>query len=84
MGEIFRRFSYWGYFMALVITVYEISRYKAMQIDKIAILSALGSVGTLLLFSAVYTRKSSNTKEWRRGDNAGEFRIAPQSKRNRF
>ncbi len=57
MGEIFRRFSYWGYFMAAVITVYEISRYKVMQIDKVAILSALGSVGTLLLFSAVYTPK---------------------------
>ena len=55
MGEIFRRFSYWGYFMAFVITVYEISRYKVMQIDRVAILSALGSVGTLLLFSAVYT-----------------------------
>lgn len=57
MGEIFRRFSYWGYFMAAVITLYEVSRYKVMQIDKIAILSALGSVGTLLLFSAVYTPK---------------------------
>lgn len=57
MGEIFRRFSYWGYVMAAVITVYEISRYKVMQIDKIAILSALGSVGTLLLFSAVYMPK---------------------------
>lgn len=57
MGEIFRRFSYWSYFMAGVITLYEISRYKMMRIDKIAILSALGSVGTLLLFSAVYTPK---------------------------
>lgn len=57
MGEIFRRFSYWGYVMAAVITVYEISRYKVMQIDKIAILSALGSVSTLLLFSAVYMPK---------------------------
>lgn len=57
MGEIFRRFIYWGYFMAVVITVYEVSRYKVMQIDKVAILSALGSVGTLLLFSAVYTPK---------------------------
>lgn len=57
MGEIFSRFSYWSYFMAAVITVYEISRYKVMQIDRIAILSALGSVGTLLLFSAVYTPK---------------------------
>lgn len=57
MGEIFRRFSYWGYFMAAVIALYEISRYKVMQIDRISILSAIGSIGTLLLFSAVYTPK---------------------------
>ncbi|MFY9142320.1 DUF4149 domain-containing protein [Sulfuricurvum sp.] len=57
MGEIFRRFTYWAYFMTAVIAFYEVSRYKVMQIDKISILSALGSVGTLLLFSAVYTPK---------------------------
>jgi uncharacterized membrane protein len=57
MGEIFRRFTYWAYFMSVVIAVYEVSRYKVMQIDKISILSALGSIGTLLLFSAVYTPK---------------------------
>lgn len=57
MGEIFRRFSYWAYFMSAVIALYEVSRYKVMQIDKISILSALGSIGTLLLFSAVYTPK---------------------------
>lgn len=57
MGEIFRRFTYWAYFMSVVIAVYEVARYKVMQIDKIAILSALGSIGTLLLFSAVYTPK---------------------------
>jgi len=57
MGEIFRRFSYWGYFMAALIAIYEVSRYKVMQIDKISILSGLGSIGTLLLFSAVYTPK---------------------------
>ncbi len=57
MGEIFRRFSYWGYLMAALITFYELYRYKMMQIDRVAILSALGSVGTLLLFSAVYTPK---------------------------
>lgn len=55
MGEIFRRFSYWGYIMAAIITTYEISRYKVMQIDKVSILSAMGAIGTLLLFSAVYT-----------------------------
>lgn len=57
MGEIFRRFSYWGYFMAAVIAVYEVSRYKVMQIDKISILSAMGTIATLLMFSAVYTPK---------------------------
>lgn len=57
MGEIFRRFTYWSYFMAAVIAVYEVSRYKVMQIDKISMLSAMGSIATLLLFSAVYTPK---------------------------
>ena len=57
MLEIFHRFTYWAYFMSVVIAVYEVSHYKVMQIDKVAILSALGSIGTLLLFSAVYTPK---------------------------
>lgn len=57
MGEIFRRFTYWGYVMAAVIVVYEAARFKAMQIDRISILSALGSVSTLLLFSGVYSPK---------------------------
>jgi len=57
MGEIFRRFSYWGYVTASVIAIYEVSRYKVMQIDKISILSAIGAIGTLLLFSGVYTPK---------------------------
>lgn len=57
MGEIFRRFSYWAYFMTAVIAIYEVSRYKVMQIDKISILSALGSISTLLLFAAVYVPK---------------------------
>lgn len=57
MGEIFRRFTYWGYIMATIIAVYESARFKAMQIDKVSILSALGSIGTLLLFSGVYSPK---------------------------
>lgn len=57
MGEIFRRFSYWSYFMAALIALYEVSRYKVMQIDKVAILSGMGAIATLLLFSAVYTPK---------------------------
>lgn len=57
MGEIFRRFSYWGYIMAAIIGVYEAARFKAMQIDKISIMASLGAVGTLLLFSGIYTPK---------------------------
>ena len=57
MGEIFRRFTYWGYIMAAIIVWYEIVRFKSMQIDKIAIMAALGATGTLLLFSGVYSPK---------------------------
>jgi len=57
MGEIFLRFSYWCYFIAGVITLYEVSRYFVMQIDKIAVLSAMGAIGTLLLFSGIYVPK---------------------------
>ena len=57
MGEIFRRFSYWGYVMAAIIAVYEAARFKAMQIDKISIMASLGAIGTLLLFSGIYTPK---------------------------
>ena len=57
MGEIFRRFTYWSYIMAIIIVVYEAARFKAMQIDRVSILSALGAVGTMLLFSGVYSPK---------------------------
>lgn len=57
MGEIFRRFTYWGYIMAVIIVWYEIVRFKAMQIDIISIMASFGSVGTLLLFSGVYSPK---------------------------
>jgi hypothetical protein len=43
--------------MAAIIVGYEIARFKAMQIDRISIMAALGSVGTLLLFSGVYSPK---------------------------
>jgi len=57
MAEIFYRFTFWAYFMTAVIAIYEVSRYKVMQIDKISILSALGAISTLLLFAAVYVPK---------------------------
>lgn len=57
MGEIFRRFTYWSYVMAAIIVGYEIVRFKAMQIDAVSIMASFGSVGTLLLFSGVYSPK---------------------------
>ena len=63
MGEIFRRFSYWGYIMAAIIVVYEAARFKAMHIDKISIMASLGAIGTLLLFSGIYTPKMLEYQE---------------------
>ena len=57
MGEIFRQFSYWAYFMTLIIVGYEMSLYKMMKIDKVSILASIATVSTLLLFAAVYTPK---------------------------
>jgi hypothetical protein len=57
MGEIFLRFSYWAYFMTFVITLYEVSRYFVMQLDRVAILSAFLAVFTLMMFSGVYVPK---------------------------
>jgi hypothetical protein len=57
MGEIFLRFSYWAYFMTFVITLYEVSRYFVMQLDRVSILSAFLAVFTLMMFSGVYVPK---------------------------
>jgi len=57
MGEIFRRFSYWIYFVAFFVTLYEASLYKMGQRDKIAFLASSVTVFTSLMFSAVYTPK---------------------------
>jgi len=57
MGEIFRRFSYWAYAMSLVMLVFEINEYRRQRRDKWAIMGALLSVATLLMFAAVYVPK---------------------------
>ncbi len=57
MGEIFRRFSFWAYFMAAVILVFEGNEYRHQRRDKWAIMSGLLAVATLLLFAAVYVPK---------------------------
>ncbi|MBD3799895.1 MAG: DUF4149 domain-containing protein [Campylobacterales bacterium] len=54
MGEIFRRFSYWAYVMAVIMLVFEGNEYRRQRRDKWAIMSALLGVATLLMFAAVY------------------------------
>ena len=57
MGEIFRRFSYWIYFLAIYVAFYEAYMYKMGQRDALAFGSAVVVVFTSLMFSAVYSPK---------------------------
>jgi len=57
MGEIFRRFGFWAYAMAVIILVFEINEYRHQRRDKWAIMSALMGIATLLMFAAVYVPK---------------------------
>jgi ABC-type uncharacterized transport system permease subunit len=57
MGEIFHRFSYWIYFVATVVIVYEAVMYNLGQRDAIAFGSAITVVFSSLMFSAVYSPK---------------------------
>ena len=57
MGEIFRRFSYWAYFLAVFVVVYEAIMYKMGQRDSIIFISATIVIFTSLMFSSVYVQK---------------------------
>lgn len=57
MGEIFRRFGFWAYAMAVVILAFETNEYRRQRRDKWAIMSALLAVFSLLMFAAVYIPK---------------------------
>ncbi len=57
MGEIFHRFSYWVYFVALSVVIYESAWYKMGQRDAIAFGASFAVVFTSLMFSAVYSPK---------------------------
>lgn len=54
MGEIFHRFSYWVYALAIFVALYEAAQYKMGQRDAIAFGSAATVLFTSLLFSGVY------------------------------
>ena len=57
MGEIFHRFSYWIYFVAIAVILYEAVVYKSGQRDAIAFGSAIAIIFSSLMFSAVYAPK---------------------------
>ena len=57
MGEIFHRFSYWIYFVAIFVSIYEAMQYKTGQRDAIAFASAVTIVFSSLMFSAIYSPK---------------------------
>ncbi|CAI6151018.1 MAG: hypothetical protein SPLUMA1_SPLUMAMAG1_01195 [uncultured Sulfurimonas sp.] len=57
MGEMFHRFSYWVYFLATFVVLYEAISYKSGFRDAITLASAVIVAGTSLMFSAVYSPK---------------------------
>jgi len=57
MAEIFNRFSYWLYFVAFYVIIYELYMYKNGQRDRYIILSSITVAFTSLMFSAVYSPK---------------------------
>jgi len=57
MGEIFHRFSYWVYGVAVAVILYEGALYKTGQRDAIAFASSVIVVFSALMFAAVYAPK---------------------------
>jgi len=54
MGEIFYRFSYWLYVVAISVLIYEAASYKSGQRDAVAFASSVIVAFASLLFSGVY------------------------------
>jgi len=57
MAEIFHRFSYWLYFVALFVVIYEVVQYKLAKRDSVIIASSSLVVFASLMFSVVYAPK---------------------------
>ena len=57
MGEIFHRFSYFIYFLAGFVVLYEASMYKMGKRDSIIMASSVTVVFSSLMFSNVYSPK---------------------------
>ena len=57
MGRIFHNFSYWVYFTAFFIIIYEAVMYKSGKRDNIIFFAVITTVFSSLMFSAVYSPK---------------------------
>lgn len=57
MGEIFHRFSYWIYFLAVYVVIYETVQYKMGERDAISFGAAVTVLFSSLMFSAIYAPK---------------------------
>ncbi len=57
MAEIFRRFSYFISFIALVVFVFEANEYKHGRRDNWAMISGFFVIASAMMFSAIYTPK---------------------------
>ena len=57
MGNIFHTFSYWIYFTAFFIIIYEAILYKLGKRDNIIFFASVTSVFSALMFSAIYSPK---------------------------
>jgi len=57
MGEIFHRFSYWIYFLATFVAIYEVAQYKMGQRDAVSFASAVTVIFSSLMFSSIYAPK---------------------------
>jgi hypothetical protein len=82
MGEIFRRFAYWAYFVAAYIAFYEVYMYKMGKRDAIAFGAAVTAIFSSLMFSAVYVPKillmQSMGKEATQSDTFANVHIASE------
>ena len=57
MAEIFHRYSYWLYFVAFFVLVYEVIQYKTAKRDAVILASSSLVVFASLMFSVVYAPK---------------------------
>ncbi|MBA1432265.1 MAG: DUF4149 domain-containing protein [Epsilonproteobacteria bacterium] len=82
MGEIFRRFAYWSYFLSVYIAFYEAYMYKNGQRDALVFGAAVTAVFSSLMFAAIYVPKilsmQSMGKEATQSDTFANIHIASE------